>query len=185
MYSCVTRRAPCGSEAENKKQTRWLNSLWLIQMVSTPASCENVGETKRRGRVWHCSNYLGDCDSATSEKTKSRSRLWASAGICVKHSALQHVLEGKGATSFDLTFGVWTKLKWNCQSVESEFSSVMQNSPFFCSNNVMYQAAWGNSGWQLRITKTVLLNVCFSESQIITDVPHFTVFSKAVKTRLW
>lgn len=114
--------------AENKKQTRWLNSPWLIQMVSTPASCENVGETKRRGCVWHCSNYLGDCDSATSEKTKSRSRLWASAGICVKHSALQHVLEEKGATSFDLTFNIWTELKQNCQSVEREFSSVMQNS---------------------------------------------------------
>lgn len=97
--------------AENKKQTRWLNSPWLIQMVSTPASCENVGEAKRRGRVWHCSNYLGDCDSATSEKTKSRGRLWASAGICVKHSALQHVLEERGTTSFDLTFGVWAQLE--------------------------------------------------------------------------
>lgn len=129
VYSCVTRRAPCGSEVLKirNKLDDWTHRDWSRWFL--PPHLVRMLEKLKDGGVFGTAATISAIVTLLLQKRPSPGAGFGLQLESVSNIQLYNMCwRKKGATSFDLTFGVWAELKLNCQGVESEFSRVMQNS---------------------------------------------------------
>lgn len=127
--SCVQMHdSNCTMWVKNKKQTHWLNSLWLIQMVSSPPLLLRMLEKiKARSREGRCLRFSQMWLCNFRKKRKKRTDAEAGFEFQLKSVSMVQLFNICWWQAATLAFSIWPGMKWNCQNVESESSHNLIN----------------------------------------------------------